>query len=312
VDGVLPSDGSVERAIAVAGGATDFVEGYGGGPQIEGDAPPKRAIDLVTDGGADDPTEGTVGTDGTVRPPGQEISHPLNPQEDLLGGLSPTAGPGGNTGGGDGADNSGRVGVSNAATATDATDATPTATGSDSGVTNIGVGSSGGGINTVVGSGDDVTGAGPDDSGRASQSSAMMAGDDDDLEELDVQRADKALAGPGTQTEDEVYIGATSAPVDPTGVGADAGSMGTASADPSEAVASPSEAPPMVVATVAEVIVPVLELELDDPVPVPVDPVADAMVMDVAPFEAQATPFTVLDDEVDLSIPDEADLDDGL
>ena len=246
VDGVLLTDGSVERAIAVAGGATDFVEGYGGGPQIEGDAPPSKWIDLVTDPGPDDPTAGTFGATDTVTLPQQMISKPVNPLDDVLGGPPPPPGGGGAGGGG-----TGRASGFSAATAADASTSPSGGVSGGTGVTNIGDGSSGGGIHTLVGD---------DDAGRSSQNSAMMAGDDDDLEGVEVQRADMAASGWGTQTEDEVYIGATSAP------------------------------------------------EVDDAVPAPLDPVATAMVMDVAPYEAPPDTFTVVDDAVGLVVADEPDL----
>ena len=232
--GVVTED-QIERAIVLQGTHTDFVPGAG--THIDDSAPPKRPGDLVTDPGDEDPGAGDT---GTVTPPGGEISKPVNPLDNLPGGgLSPGLGNGsGGTGGGDGGDNTGRDGFSSAATATTNTGAP----GSGSGVVNIGAGSTGG-IQSVSGQDSEAT----DSSGRASQSYAMMAGDDDDLEELEVQRADMAAAGPGTQTEDEIYIGVTSAPVDPPG-----------GDDPSSA--NVAQLP---VATVAGVISPILELEVD-------------------------------------------------
>jgi Bacterial TSP3 repeat len=253
--GVITED-QIERAIVVQGADIDFVEGAG--THIEGDAPPKRPLDLVTDPGDEDPGAGQTGTGtgtGTVAPPGQEISKPINPQDGLPG--SPT--PGSGTGTGDGGDNTGRDGIFSYATAATQTDLP----GSGSGVTNIGD-SSTGGIQSVAGDDTETTpptdSSATDSTGRASQSSAMMAGDDDDLEELEVQRADMAAAGPGTQTEDEIYIGATSAPVSPTGGDSSGGSGGSAAPAPVDDASLPVSMP---VATVAGIITPILELEGD-------------------------------------------------
>jgi hypothetical protein len=90
----------------------------------------------------------------------------------------------------------------------------------------------------------------------------MMAGDDDDLEELEVQRADMAAAGPGTQTEDEIYIGATSAPVDPTGGDSNGGSAGSDVPAPADDVSTSESGPVLLpVAMVGDVIAPILEFE---------------------------------------------------
>ena len=97
---VAPPEAELARAIAVRGGATDFVEGYGGGPQIEGDAPPKRPGDLVTDPGPEDPGTVDVSTGtGTVTPPGQEISKTINPKDGLGSERPPSPGPGAGGGG---------------------------------------------------------------------------------------------------------------------------------------------------------------------------------------------------------------------
>ncbi len=253
--GVVTED-QIERAIVLQGTDTDFVPGAG--TQIDADSPPKRPIDLVTDGGEEDPGAGE--NDGTVTPPDQQISRPVNPQDGLPGGgLPPGSGTG--NGGGDGGDNTGRDGFSSAATAATGTGSP----GFGSGVTNIGGGAAGG-IQTVAGDDTGAT-ATTDSSGRASQSYAMMAGDDDDLEELEVQRADMAAAGPGTQTEDEIYIGATSAPVDPTGGDSNGGSAGSdvpAPADPAaldHVSTSESGSVSLPVAMVGDVIAPILEFE---------------------------------------------------
>ncbi len=249
--GGVVTDEQIERAIVIHGGDTDFVPGAG--THIDGDAPPKRPIDLVTDGGDEDPGAGE--NDGTVPPPDQQISKPVNPQDNLPGGgLPPGSGTG--NGGGDGGDNTGRDGFSSAATAATGTGSP----GFGSGVTNIGGGAAGG-IQTVAGDDTGAT-ATTDNSGRVSQSYAMMAGDDDDLDELEVQRADMAAAGPGTQTEDEIYIGATSAPVDPTGGDSNGGSAGSDVPAPADDVSTSESGPvSLPVATVGDVIAPILEFE---------------------------------------------------
>ena len=154
--GGAPTEDDLARAIAVHGADTDFVEGHG--THIDGSTPPKRAIDLVTDGGDEDPGAGDSTT--TVTPPGQQISRPVNPQDGLPGSAPPGSGTGGGAvrsgGGGGGGDGDGLHGGSAAATA--ATADTPS---SSSGVINIGSGSSGGGIQTTTnGADDDVTGLG--------------------------------------------------------------------------------------------------------------------------------------------------------
>ena len=125
----------VERAVVLQGTDTDFVPGAG--IHIDDDAPPKRPIDLVTDGGDEDPGKGESG--GTLMPPGSQISKPVNDQDGLLsGGLRPNSGPA--TGGGEGNPNTGRDSFSSTATA-----ATNTGESSfGSGVTNIGTGSTSG------------------------------------------------------------------------------------------------------------------------------------------------------------------------
>ena len=227
-DGGVLTEADIARAIAVRDGATDFVEGHEGVQIEDGPRPLKR--DLVTDGGDEDPTAGET---GTMAPPGQEISKPVNPQDGLPG-SGPPPGPG--PGGGDGGDNTGRQGASAFATA--ATDTG--SSGAGSGVINIGGGSTSGSTGGIQSTAGDNAAPPTDESGRVSHSSAMMA-------------------GPGTQTEDEVYIGATSAPVDPTGNDSSGGSGGGDGPAPAETV--PAETVP--VATVAEVFAPIVELQID-------------------------------------------------
>ena len=294
---VVPTEEQIAHAVAAHGGATDVVQGYGGGPQIEGDAPPKRAGDLVTDPGDGDSADvSTSISTSTVMPPGQEISHTLNPDAGFGSDRGPSVGPG--TGGGDDI-----AGFSSAATASEAPVAAPG--DASGGISLVGSGSSGGGIQTIDG---DVTGMGSapsaSGSGTVSQSSAMMAGDDDDLDELEVERVDMAAAGPGTQTEDEVNIGGLSAPVDapPTAESP----LGSDAAAPAADTAS------IGVVEVGQVLAPVQDQPVVEAAPVPLDPVADAMTtVDAVAFEAPAETFSGLDVNDDLAIPDEVDLDDG-
>ena len=326
VDGtVVPTEEQLEHVVAVHGGATDVVQGYGGAPQIEGDAPPKP-IDFVRDPA--EPKGFTDGSTPTVAPAGQEISHTINPNDGIVSGRGPSAGPGPGAGGGDGDgdENGMRASYSSPATAADSSaDVSADSSADASGITLVGSGSTGGGIQTV---GDDVTGTGSttatSDSGTVSQS-AMMAGGDNHLEALEVQRADLA-AGTGTQTEDEVYVDALDAPVNGLAGGADTPTVDTPAVDTPTVDMATGE-----VGTVAQVVAPVVDVQVvvDAPapldaapvvdmqdivaVPVPLDPVADAMATaDVAPFEAPADSFSGLEVNDDLAIPDEVDLDDGL
>lgn len=89
--GTLTED-EVARMVAVGRGDIDVVRGYGGGPQVEGDTPPVRYGDLVTDPGADDPVDVSTVSTSTVTPPGQEISKPINPNDGLGPELPPTGG----------------------------------------------------------------------------------------------------------------------------------------------------------------------------------------------------------------------------
>jgi len=141
-DAGTPTEDEVAHAVAVHGGNVDVIEGFTG-PQIEGDAPPRRAIDFVKDP-IDQDSSVAVDTPATVAPPGEEISHTINPNDGFDPGRDPSPGPG--TGGdGDGSGYS-----SAAATAAEA----PAGAAGDTstGVTNIGSGSNGG-IQSV-----DVTG----------------------------------------------------------------------------------------------------------------------------------------------------------
>lgn len=184
--GGTATDADIERAIVKQGADTDFVEGFAGGPVITGDSPPTRPIDLVRDPVDDDQGSGVVtvvGSDpGTL--PQDEISHTVNPNDGLPTPTAPPPGSGGPSG--TGGDDIGMGSLSSAATGA----------GADAGVINIGRSTP------------------PTDlAGFASEGIAMTGGDDDDLDELDVQRHTINAGGSGTQTEDEIYIGSASEPV---------------------------------------------------------------------------------------------------
>jgi hypothetical protein len=295
--GGVPTEDDLARAITVHGADTDFVEGHG--THIEGDTPPKRPGDLVTDGGDEDPGAGDPTT--TATPPGQQISHPVNPQDGLPGTAPSGSGTGGGNGGG--GDGDGRQGGSAAATA--ATAETPSAS---SGVTNIGGGSSSGGIQTIANGDDDITSnatdtdtaPATDSEGRASQSYAMMT--EEERERLENKRANEASEPVATQpaqqpTDDITGLGTG------TAISVDATPRSAHSDDLPAAVAT---------ATVVELSVEVVEVEAAELVPSPLDPVADAISgpedsLHVATGDT-FTPLAVDTDELELP---EVDLDDG-
>ena len=117
VDDAPPTTEEVARAVVVHGAATDVVEGRGGA-QIEGNAPPRPAGDLVTDPGDGDQSTGVVVTTA-VTPPHQDISHPVNPNPNTGVGGGQGTGAGSGTGS---SGNDGRASSSAAATATQAVD----------------------------------------------------------------------------------------------------------------------------------------------------------------------------------------------
>jgi hypothetical protein len=333
---VTPED--IEAAIVRNDGVTDFVEGYGGGAQIEGDAPPTSPRDLVTDPGDEDP--GAVGDSfGTITAPGGEISKPVNPMDGIGPVRDPS--PGAPIGGGGGEPDPHQLeGISSAATAAESSS-------TDSGISAVG-GDAGDGIHSLAGNTTDttvtaniaadtttnITGrpftdtsgvpepsirpTGGDDSNlditgvgsgepidlviTGPRTVASTGGDDDDLEELCVIRETNpdaedgsleldtvelrdgrlrdvavdrpalqpdgppdvvggdhvASEGPGTQTEDEIYIGM----VDPDGGGSDGGAGGSGA--------------PSVVATVGAPVTTVQIVEpIAEPMPAPLDPVTE-------------------------------------
>ncbi len=363
---LTPED--IEAAIVRNDGVTDFVEGYGGGPQIEGDTPPIRPGDLVTDPGDEDP--GVVDPSFVpTTPPGGEISKPVNPLDGIGPVRDPSAGaPLGGLGGE--SDPHQLQGISSAATAADSSttvtgisavgsgdaesgagdgihslaspDAlTPDISGSitgniadgrpfgeTSGVRDLSLPPTGGGDAeqdiTGVSAGEpiDLVITGP-------RTVASTGGDDDDLEELCVQRQTNpdsedgevelvdgrlrdvtvaqpilqpsgqpdvvggdqvASEGPGTQTEDEVYVGM----VDPDG----GGSAGEGSAFGG-------------LTAVATVSAPVVAVQIAEPITAPLDPVTELIAAPPMQFSEPEDSFaaSALEPEPAISeVPDDDDL----
>ena len=116
--GGISTGEELSRVLSVRGGDTDFVEGYGGGPQIEGDQPPVRFIDFVTDGG-DGSVDTSTPTEQPDGVPDAPVIHTINPDAGIV--LPPTGDqpPGGST---DGGGDLGLTGISSAATAVSASE----------------------------------------------------------------------------------------------------------------------------------------------------------------------------------------------
>jgi hypothetical protein len=76
--GTITED-QVRHVIDVRGGDTDVVEGHDGGPTIDDAAPPAPAIDLVKNPNPDDSHTTVDVHEIHLAPPGQEISHTVNP-----------------------------------------------------------------------------------------------------------------------------------------------------------------------------------------------------------------------------------------
>ena len=118
----LQTDPDAAGSVGVGGGGgvpldidgPRVVEGYGGAPQIEGDAPPVRYIDLVTDGGDKSVDAGTAGVGRG--PSDAPVVHTINPDSGVT--QPPIVDPPG--GGGGGGDDFGLYGSSSAATASTA------------------------------------------------------------------------------------------------------------------------------------------------------------------------------------------------
>ena len=148
-----PTHEVVEHAVAVHGGNIDVVQGHGGGPQIEGDAPPTRPIDLVTDGG-DDSGKDTTTTEALHGAPDASVVHTINPDSGID---RPTSGGPPHDGGG-GFDHLGMESASSAATGV----AAPPDEAGAHGISEVGPGF-GGGIHATEPAaathGDDVLGA---------------------------------------------------------------------------------------------------------------------------------------------------------
>ncbi len=142
---IAPTGEEVAHAVAIAAADTDFVRGYGGAPQIEGDPPPAHGS-LVTDPSPDG--DGTAVDTSTVvaTPPGGFFTDGVNPDAGFGTDLAPSQGGAGTGGGDDG----GRQGTNYAATAADATGDID----ESGGVSVVEVGASGGGIHSIG----DVTG----------------------------------------------------------------------------------------------------------------------------------------------------------
>jgi hypothetical protein len=135
-----PTVAEIERAIVVAGGDIDVVEGDGGRVLVPGatDATPGRDP-LVTDPGDGDGLDTITG--GPILLPGTTVSHPIDPRDPILGG-------------GDGG--GGQPGLSSGWSAA-------TATVADApGAPEVGSGP-GGGIQSTVATGDTVLGDGDGD-----------------------------------------------------------------------------------------------------------------------------------------------------
>ena len=134
----VPTAEEVEHAVTLAGADTDFVRGYGGTPQIEGDAPPKGGS-LVTDPSPDgDQTAVDTSTVVPV-PPGGFFTDGVNPDAGFGTGLAPSTG---------GDDGGGRQGTDYGATAAEAS------TADIGSISVVESGATGGGIHSV----NDITG----------------------------------------------------------------------------------------------------------------------------------------------------------
>ena len=313
---VVVTEEDIARAITARDGATDVVQGFGG-TQIEGDAPPKQAIDFVRD---PIEKESTLST-GTPAPTNsaQEISHTINPDAgfDVPRGAS----GGGSSGGGD---PSLYGTTSSAATAVDATADSATDT---SGISVVGSGSGGAGIHSVDGAG----GASQGDAGAAAGGGAAASGDsilglatspaggaaaamgasaDDASGKVSFDAGD-AAGGAAHDAETEAASGAPTAGEETSKF--DAGDAAGGAAHDAETEAA-SGAP-----TAGEE---TSKFDAGDAAgdaahggeaDAPVDPMADAMAttMHAVAFDEPVPTFAVLEVDDGLAVPDEVDLDDG-
>lgn len=140
----VPTAEEVEHAVTIAGADTDFVRGYGGTPQIEGDAPPKGGS-LVTDPSPDGDQTAVDTSTVVAVPPGGFFTDGVNPDAGFGTGLAPSTG-----GGAGGDEGGGRQGTDYGATATEST-AGVTEPGT---ISVVGADTGGGGIHSVS----DITG----------------------------------------------------------------------------------------------------------------------------------------------------------
>ena len=228
----------------IDGGDIDFVEGYGGGPRVEGGTPPPPPGDPVGD-----PDDGTSGVDSTTgsgptRAPGSDVSRPVNPRDGLGG--TPPPGGGNGPGGGPGGDDIGLTGVSSAATAAVGAPGAPD-------LTTVGSGGGPGIQSTIASGGDDGPGEGDDD--PPPDDTDLVSGiRDDSIRPLDdvlgttarsapAQRAGTPDVGPADTGTAAVDHFATSFLADAAPVAPDLVAAGLASdlgADPRPAVEEPA------------------------------------------------------------------------
>ena len=333
---VVVTGDELDRAVAVHGGATDVVQGFGG-TQIEGDAPPKQAIDFVRDPIEKDSTL-SVGTQ-TPTNSSQEISHTINPD---AGFDVPRGASAGGSSGGDG--DPGLYGTtSSAATAVyvapDSTTDTSTisAVGSDSGgagIHSVDVGGGAGHADTAssVGGGaaasDSILGVSP--SAASGAASAGAAADDG---------SGKAWLDPGDSAGGAAHDTDTTA-IDPIahddGGGFNPGdSAGGAAHDTDTTAFDPvahDGASGFDPGDAAGAAAHDTDTTAFDPVAhddgggfgpgdaddgsgadAPVDPGDDGMItsMHAVPLDEPMPSFAVLEVDDGLAVPDEVDLDDG-
>ena len=313
---VVVTGEDVARAITARDGATDVVQGFGG-TQTDDTAPPKQAIDFVRDPIEKDSSLSVVTPAPTNS--AQEISHTINPDAgfDVPRGAS--------TGGSSGAGGDpGLYGTtSSAATAVDA--ATDSASQTSS-ISVVGSGSGGAGIHSVddaggaaqggaaqgdgggaagggaAAAGDSILGLAPTAAGGAA--AAMGAAADDASGKASFDPGDAGAAHAGEAEAADPAANEETSKFDPGDTaGAAAHDTETAAADPTASEEASKFDPGDTAGDAAHA------GEAD----VPLDPVADAMVvsMHAVAFDEPAPTFTLLEVDDGLAVPDEVDLDDG-
>ncbi len=301
---IAPTDDQLTHVVTSHGDATDVVMGFAPA-QIEGQASSSQPIDLV--GNPSDPIGSVDVSTITVAPPGQDISHTINPDIGFGGGGSPSLAPRPSA-----ADDSMLYGSSSSA-ATVATAPPPTDSGAEA---KIGA--------------DETAAGGAAEQARADETSITTAGEatdakvaasDQDPGAAEQARADETsitTAGEATDAKvaasDQDPGAAEQARADETSV-AGTGDAKVDSADPDPGAAEQARADETstdVSLTVVDVIAPVVELQPVDDVALPSDPVADATINpDPAPFEAPPESFVDLQVDDTVAIPAPVDLDDG-